>query len=165
MSDRIERELRLQASPDEVWEAVVRDGWLADEVDLDLRPGGDAVFRSAEATKFGWIEEVAHASRLTFWWAADGEPATRVELTLWRESRRERWRRDPERERWRRDLERERWPRGPERGPEGGRDAVSAGDVTRLRVVETRPLELLDLVATPLPGIGGRTYGPALVAA
>jgi uncharacterized protein YndB with AHSA1/START domain len=124
MSNRIERELWLEASPQEVWEAVVRDGWLADEVDLDLRPGGDAVFRSAEATKSGWIEEVAHAARLTFWWAADGEPATRVELTLWRE-----------------------------RGE------------TRLRVVETRPLELLDLVGTPLPRVGGRTYGPALVAA
>lgn len=134
MNDRIERELWLRASPEEVWETILRDGWLADEVVLDLRPGGDAVFRSAEATKSGWIEEVAHASRLTFWWAADGEPATRVELTLWRDT-------------WR------------ERDPEGERK------VTRLRVVETRPLELLDLVATPLPGVGGRTYGPALVAA
>lgn len=36
---------------------------------------------------------------------------------------------------------------------------------TRLRVVETRPLEQLDLIAIPLPGDGGRTFGPALVAA
>jgi uncharacterized protein YndB with AHSA1/START domain len=127
VSDRIEREQWLEASPEEVWEAVIHDGWLADEVDLDLRPGGDAEFRSPEETKTGWVEEVAVASRLAFWWAADGEPATRVELTL---------------------------------SPEG--------DLTRLRVVETRPLDVLDLVATPLPGFGrfgGRTYGPALVAA
>ena len=36
---------------------------------------------------------------------------------------------------------------------------------TRLRIVETRPLELLDLVGTPLRGAGGRYFGPALVAA
>ena len=36
---------------------------------------------------------------------------------------------------------------------------------TRLRIVETRPLEVLDLVGIPLPGHGGRTFGPALVAA
>ena len=39
------------------------------------------------------------------------------------------------------------------------------GDSTRLRVVETRPLDVLDLVGVPLPGAGGATYGPALVAA
>jgi len=124
MSDRIERELVVDASPEEVWEAVTRDGWLADEVELDLQPGGDARFRSPDSTKFGWIEEVSAPARLTFWWAVDGEPATRVELTL-----------------------------------------VGEREMTRLRVVETRPLELLDLVGLPLPGIGGRTFGPALVAA
>lgn len=36
---------------------------------------------------------------------------------------------------------------------------------TLLRVVETRPLDVLDLVGTPLPGHGGTTYGPAPVAA
>jgi uncharacterized protein YndB with AHSA1/START domain len=36
---------------------------------------------------------------------------------------------------------------------------------TLLRVTETRPLELLDLVGLRLPGPGGGTYGPALVAA
>jgi hypothetical protein len=36
---------------------------------------------------------------------------------------------------------------------------------TWLRIVETRPLEILDLVGIPLPGPGGAHYGPALVAA
>ena len=36
---------------------------------------------------------------------------------------------------------------------------------TLLRVVESRPLEVLDLVGIPLPGHGGATHGPALVAA
>jgi len=36
---------------------------------------------------------------------------------------------------------------------------------TRLRVIETRPLEAIDLVGIPLPGTSGGTFGPALVAA
>jgi uncharacterized protein YndB with AHSA1/START domain len=124
MADRIERELRLPVSREEVWDAVISDGWLAEEVELDLRPGGDASFRSADAVKAGWVEEVSAPSRLAFWWAEDGEPASRVELTI-----------------------------------------ASDGVETRLRVVETRPLEVLDLLGVPLPRIGGATFGPALVAA
>jgi uncharacterized protein YndB with AHSA1/START domain len=124
VNDRIEREVLVEASPEEVWDAITRAGWLADEVELELRPGGDALFRSGEEVKTGWVEDVRRAEHLAFWWAVDGEPATRVELTL-----------------------------------------VDETAATRLRVVETRPLDVLDLVGTPLPGIGGRTFGPALVAA
>jgi uncharacterized protein YndB with AHSA1/START domain len=125
MSDRIERELTLPATPEEVWAAVTTNGWLADEVDLTLEPGGDARFSCDDSVKTGWVEDVREAERLAFWWAADGEPATRVELTL---------------------------------EPYGD-------DATTLRVVETRPLDVLDLVGLPLHGIGGPSYGPALVAA
>jgi uncharacterized protein YndB with AHSA1/START domain len=124
MTDRIERELWLPATPDAVWNAVTGDGWLADRVHLDLRPGGDARFDSDGAVRSGWVEDVAAPERLAFWWAVDGEPASRVELKL---------------------------------------QARGAG--TRLRVVETRPLEVLDLVGVPLPEVGGAGYGPALVAA
>jgi hypothetical protein len=41
----------------------------------------------------------------------------------------------------------------------------SREESTRLRIVETRPLEVLDLVGVPLPGAGGTRFGPALVAA
>ena len=47
MSEQIERELLLEATPEEVWAVVTADGWLAEEVSLDLQPGGDASFRSA----------------------------------------------------------------------------------------------------------------------
>jgi uncharacterized protein YndB with AHSA1/START domain len=132
MSDRIEREVRLPAAVEDVWDAVIGDGWLADEVALDLWPGGDASFRWDGATdKRGWVEDVCapeggdEAARLAFWWAADDQPATRVEVTI---------------------------------APDGERAAW-------LRIVETRPLDRLDLIGTPLPGTGGTTYGPALVAA
>jgi uncharacterized protein YndB with AHSA1/START domain len=125
MTDRIERELVLEAPVEEVWEAITGDGWLAEEVFLDLRPGGEASFRSERETRTGWIEEALAPSRLTFWWSADDQPASRVELTL-----------DPDQD-----------------------------GATRLRVVESRPLDVLDLVGTPLQRSSGRTFGPALVAA
>jgi uncharacterized protein YndB with AHSA1/START domain len=139
MTDRIERELRLSASTADVWDALTDperlSGWLADEVSLDLRPGGTASFRHGERLRRGWIEEVsppdteagreAGGGRLAFWWAIDDEPATRVELTV-----------EP-----------------------------AEDDGTHLRVVETRPLELLDAIGIPLFGSGGATFGPELVAA
>jgi uncharacterized protein YndB with AHSA1/START domain len=102
-------ELQLPVSPGEAWDALtdpeLLGRWLADEVAFDLRPGGEG--------------------RLVFWWAQDGEPASRVELELTPSDR--------------------------------------GGSV--LRVVEARPLEVLDLVGIPLQGPGGGAYGPALVAA
>jgi len=123
--ERIERELLLQATREQVWNVVTSGGWLAETVELDLVPGGDANFRSRASVKTGWVEDASMPARLAFWWATAGEPATRVELTL-----------EP------------------------------AGDgVTRLRVVEARPLDVLDLVGTPLPRVGGLSFGPALAAA
>ncbi|MBV9685486.1 MAG: SRPBCC domain-containing protein [Solirubrobacterales bacterium] len=124
MTERIERELWLPATPEAVWEAVTGDGWLADRVNLDLRPGGDAHFVTSGRIRTGWVEDVSAPDRLSFWWAVDQEPASRVELRI-----------------------------------------EEHQDSTRLRIVETRPLEVLDLVGVPLPGPGGVTYGPALVAA
>jgi uncharacterized protein YndB with AHSA1/START domain len=134
MSDRIERRIELPSSVDLAWQALTDPDWLAlwlaDEIELDPRPGGEAHFQMGTETRTGWIEEVSPpdergTGRLAFWWALDDEPASRVELTV---------------------------------------TAVEA-ERTLLRVVETRPLDVLDLVGTPLPGHGGATYGPALVAA
>ncbi len=137
MTDLIERELSLPAPLTDVWRAITDprwlSGWLADEVELELRPGGEASFRLGDEVRSGWVEEVtaplADPERgtgcLAFWWALDDEPASRVELLLTPISDRE----------------------------------------TLLRVVETRPLEVLDLVGVPLGGHGPTRFGPALVAA
>jgi uncharacterized protein YndB with AHSA1/START domain len=134
MSDRIERRIELPTSLELAWQAVTDPDWLAlwlaDEIHLDPRPGGEARFQIGSETRTGWIEELCppddrSAGRMAFWWAVDEEPASRVELTLT-------------------EIE---------------------SDRTLLRVVESRPLDVLDLVGTPLPGHRGATYGPALVAA
>jgi uncharacterized protein YndB with AHSA1/START domain len=131
MVDQIERELVLDAPPEEVWQVVTSSGWLAEEVEFDLTPAGEATFRSGERLRTGWVEEVvapgdeeASHARLVFWWSADGEPASRVELTL-----------DPDDERR-----------------------------TRMRVIEARPLEVLDVVGIPLSGSGG-AHGPSMLVA
>jgi uncharacterized protein YndB with AHSA1/START domain len=134
MSDTIERRIELATELEIAWQAVTDPDWLAlwlaDEIVIDPRPGGDAEFRIGAETRTGWIEEVrppddGGAGRLAFWWAVDNAPASRVELTL---------------------------------------TEIEAGR-TLLRVVESRPLDVVDLVGTPLPGHGGVTYGPALIAA
>jgi uncharacterized protein YndB with AHSA1/START domain len=136
MSDRIEREIELPATVQTVWQALTDpeflSEWLADEVWLELRPGGEARFVSGDEVKTGWVEEVSPpgedgpgSGRLAFWWATGDEPASRVSFTV--------------------------------ASSEDGRSVV--------RIVETRPLEVLDLIGVPLPGHGGRTFGPALVGA
>jgi hypothetical protein len=88
MTERIERELLVPAPPEDVWEIVTTDGWLAERVEFDLVPGGDASFSSRALVKTGWVEEVLapddnglerRGARLAFWWGSDDEPATRVE--------------------------------------------------------------------------------------
>jgi uncharacterized protein YndB with AHSA1/START domain len=62
------REVDIEASPEEVWEALVteegRDRWL-DE------PGRDV-----------HVEVLDAPHRLVWWWAGEDEPATRVEFLV-----------------------------------------------------------------------------------
>ena len=130
MEDRVQREIWLEATATDVWEAVTEGDWLAEEARLELWPGGEAWFRCPDGERTGWVEEALapgehdREGRLTFWWAAGDEPASRVELTI-----------------------------------------TERDDRTRVRVVEERPLEILDLVGMPMSRPGGRFYGPALLAA
>ena len=121
MTDQIERESLVPAPPEDVWEVITAPGFLADEVELELFPGGDARFGEHRS---GWVEDVVEGELLAFWWSSDGEPASRVELTL---------------------------------EPDGD-------GYTRLRVIEARPLEVLDVTGIPLADGGGAQRGPAMLA-
>jgi uncharacterized protein YndB with AHSA1/START domain len=79
----VTRELVLPAPPDEVWEALTDperlEEWFANEVELDLRPGGGAHFRwSNGEERHAIVTEVEPEERLTFEWEDEGE----VEFTL-----------------------------------------------------------------------------------
>lgn len=84
----VQRELVLPAPVNEVWKIVTGDGWLAEEVVLELQPGGDARFTGPHPTRNGWVEEAQapeggeEAARLIFWWENDRESGSRVELIL-----------------------------------------------------------------------------------
>jgi len=136
VADQIRRTCELDATPAAVWQAITDSSWLrswlAEEVELELRPGGEARFVVDGQERTGWVEEAltpAHGrpGRLSFWWQCGDAPASRVAFEL-----------EP------------------------------SGSGTRLHLTESRPLEALDLVGTPLRGTGGMSgdlYGPALVAA
>src|SRR6059036_2536674 len=79
----IRKEIVLPADPDEVWEALTEperlEDWFANDVDLDLRPGGGASFRwSNGEERHATVTEVDPERRLAFEWDDEGE----VEFTL-----------------------------------------------------------------------------------
>jgi uncharacterized protein YndB with AHSA1/START domain len=79
----IRREILLDAPREEVWEALTDperlEDWFANDVDLDLRPGGGASFRWANGEeRHAVVREVEPGERLAFDWEDEGE----VEFTL-----------------------------------------------------------------------------------
>lgn len=84
----VKREIVLPSPREEVWEALTDperlEDWFANEVELDLREGGDATFRWANGEeRHAVITEVEPMRRLAFAW--DPSPEERdgeVEFTL-----------------------------------------------------------------------------------
>src|SRR3954452_24075664 len=73
----IRREIVLPADPDEVWEALTEpdrlEDWFANDVELDLRPGGGASFRwSNGEERHATVTEVDPERRLAFEWDDEG---------------------------------------------------------------------------------------------
>ena len=80
----VTREVTLPVGADEAWETVTElDEWLVEDADLELEPGEEGTLRLAGGEeRRAVVEDVEPGERLTFWWWAADEPATRVELTL-----------------------------------------------------------------------------------
>jgi uncharacterized protein YndB with AHSA1/START domain len=79
----VKREIVLPSPREEVWEALTDperlEDWFANEVELDLREGGEATFRwSNGEERHAVFTEVEPERRLAFEWEEDGE----VEFTL-----------------------------------------------------------------------------------
>ena len=105
MEHVVERELVVPDEPERVWESLSEPEWLGEDASIELEPAGEV--RAGERS--GFVEEAEAPRRLTFWWSAEGEESTRVELEL-----------------------------------------LPDADGTRVRVVESRPLALLDAVGPDL---------------
>ena len=92
-TDRIERELVINAPVARVWAAITESDqimkWLGDFAEIDLRPGGRMVFGWSAHGRFNAVIDVVEpASRLVYRWTTeagadvtDGN-STRVEYTL-----------------------------------------------------------------------------------
>lgn len=83
----VSRSVLLGAPPEEVWEALTDAGalseWLAPEVELDPRAGGELLCRYEDGSeRRGEIELVEEAERLAFHWRREGGEPSRVELLV-----------------------------------------------------------------------------------
>jgi uncharacterized protein YndB with AHSA1/START domain len=90
LSDRIERTMTFQVPRELVWEALTDaeaiSKWFGDDTEIDLKPGGEAVFRWGEVEVRGTVEAVEPPSRFSYRWEPShtptGGPTTLVEFTL-----------------------------------------------------------------------------------
>jgi uncharacterized protein YndB with AHSA1/START domain len=89
MEPSVRREIVFPEPREDVWRALTEsehlEEWFANEVELDVRPGGSGTFRWGDGTvREATVEEVDPERRLGFRWRdADGEEQeTLVELTL-----------------------------------------------------------------------------------
>jgi uncharacterized protein YndB with AHSA1/START domain len=78
MNKAVERELLVPEAPEEVWRSLAEPSWLGDDASIELEPAGEV--RAGERS--GFVEEADEPRRLVFWWSAEDEEASRVELDL-----------------------------------------------------------------------------------
>jgi uncharacterized protein YndB with AHSA1/START domain len=78
MNKAVERELLVPEPPEEVWRSLAEPAWLGEDASIELEPAGEV--RTAD--RIGFVEEADEPHRLVFWWSADDEEASRVELDL-----------------------------------------------------------------------------------
>jgi len=89
-NDSIERTMTFHVSRELVWDAITQPDsiskWFGDETELDLRPGGEAVFRWGEIEVRATVEAVDPPSHFSYRWEPShtptGGPTTLVEFTL-----------------------------------------------------------------------------------
>jgi uncharacterized protein YndB with AHSA1/START domain len=82
----VERETLVEASPEEVWEALTDEDrleeWLGPDVELDPHEGGEIAVRDGEDERTGTVETVEQGERFAFTWSRPGEGESFVEFTI-----------------------------------------------------------------------------------
>ena len=82
----VERDTLVEASPEEVWEALTDEDrleeWLAPEVELDPTEGGEIAVRDGDDERTGTVETVEEDERFAFTWSRPGEGESFVEFTI-----------------------------------------------------------------------------------
>ena len=82
----VERDTLVEASPEEVWEALTDEDrleeWLAPDVDLDPVEGGEIAVRDGDDQRNGTVETLEEGERFAFTWSRPGEGESFVEFTI-----------------------------------------------------------------------------------
>src|SRR4051812_49327796 len=82
----VERETMVEASPEEVWEALTDEDrleeWLAPNVELDPVEGGEIAVRDGDDERTGRVETMEESERFAFTWSRPGEGESFVEFTI-----------------------------------------------------------------------------------
>jgi uncharacterized protein YndB with AHSA1/START domain len=82
----VERDTMVEASPEEVWEALTDEDrlqeWLAPDVELDPTEGGEIAVRDGDEERAGTVETVEENERFAFTWSRPGEGESFVEFTI-----------------------------------------------------------------------------------
>ena len=82
----VERDTLVEASPEEVWEALTDEDrleeWLAPDVELDPVEGGEIAVRDGDDERAGTVETVEEGERFAFTWSRPGEGESFVEFTI-----------------------------------------------------------------------------------
>ncbi len=82
----VERDTLVEASPEEVWEALTDEDrleeWLAPDVELDPVEGGEIAVRDGDDERAGTVETVEESERFAFTWSRPGEGESFVEFTI-----------------------------------------------------------------------------------
>ena len=82
----VERETLVEASPEEVWEALTDEDrleeWMAPDVELDPVEGGEIAVRDGDEERAGTVETVEEGERFAFTWSRPGEGESFVEFTI-----------------------------------------------------------------------------------
>ena len=82
----VERDTLVEASPEEVWEALTDEDrleeWLAPDVELDPVEGGEIAVRDGDDERAGTVETLEENERFAFTWSRPGEGESFVEFTI-----------------------------------------------------------------------------------
>jgi uncharacterized protein YndB with AHSA1/START domain len=82
----VERDTLVEASPEEVWEALTDqdrlEEWLAPDVELEPTEGGEIAVRDGDEERAGTVETVEENERFAFTWSRPGEGESFVEFTI-----------------------------------------------------------------------------------
>jgi uncharacterized protein YndB with AHSA1/START domain len=82
----VERETLVEATPEEVWEALTDEDrleeWMAPEVELDPVEGGQIAVRDGDDHRIGTVETLEESEKFAFTWSRPGEGESFVEFTI-----------------------------------------------------------------------------------